>query len=157
MRRYELKKRVTITVKGKFSNDKEALDTASRICRKQFGGNELDTSCTHDEDCFFAINSDDWGIKTSEEIMDKEYILNKLEELKFVEVVPNLYRGVVQSKNEGNPQYFINKIYFVYLERDKGYYWEDYACVSSQENHSLAETWMTSDQRKKVKTFRIEA
>jgi hypothetical protein len=157
MRRYELKKSVTITVKGKFLNDKEALSMASSICRNQFGGNELDTSCTHDKDCFFAINSDDWSIKASEEIIDKEYVLNKLKELKFVEVVPNLYRGIVQSGDGGNPQYFINKIYFVYLERDKGYYWDDYACVSSQADHSIAETWIDIDRRREVKTFRIEA
>lgn len=155
MKRYTISKDVTLTVKGIFNSEEEAIKEARDICKKNFN-DELTTSWRHEDSCSFSIKDTDWVVKSSEEIINKEFILNKLKDLHFKEIIPNLYRGVIKEQGSERPEWITNKIYFVFLEKNKGYYWREIEGCSYKDFSWMDSTSNPSEIAGEVKTFKIE-
>lgn len=151
MKRYSLVKDIRVSITGRFENNEEALEAADKICNDCFNDNFVD-SIRSANNCSLSVQSEDWEID-AKEIITKDYVLARLKEYNFEEIIPNLYRGIIQKHDEEEPEWILNKTYFVFLDRNKGYYWQE------SSNPSYLDT-EDKDHKKKsasaVNIFRIE-
>lgn len=155
MKRYKLIKNIQLIISGRFKDDSEALKTADKVCIDCFNDDFVD-SIRNMSSCSLSVKGDNWKME-AEDIITRNYVLSKLEELGFKEIIPNLYRGVIKRSTENDSRWISNTIYFVYLEGSKGYYWEE-LCGSSYKDYE----WMDSmgvypEKDKDIKTFKMES